>query len=142
MEDGAKKTVMFGVIVVCLVAAGVIAYKSTRPAGRNLKPFEGKMTWVKCRNPKCGDTYQMPLVEYFKYIEAHRDPGSLATPPLKCKKCGEMSVYRAVKCPKCGKIFEMNSIPHDFADRCPYCGYSQIEVDRKEAAAKLHGGGG
>jgi len=134
MEGSMKKTIMLGVIVVCVVVAGAITLKTRRRKGPNLEPFKDKMTWVKCRNPECGEEYQMNLKEYFEFIQENQDPSTLAPPALTCKKCGEPSVYRAVKCPKCGTVFEMGSIPHDFADRCPKCGYSQTEVDRKERA--------
>lgn len=134
MDEKTKKLIMAGVIVVCLVAAGVITCKAHRPKGPNLKPFKDKTTWVKCRNPACGAAYQMNLKEYYEYVQKHADYRSLLPPPLICQECGEPSVYMAVKCPKCGDIFERGIVPADFADRCPNCGYSQIEWDRKKAA--------
>jgi len=126
---------MIVVIVVCLALAGVIVYKSTR-RDTGIEAYAGKMTWMMCNNPKCGYTYQMDLKKYFEYVEAHVDPGSMQTPALPCPKCGEKSVYRAVKCPKCGKIFFMGSVANSYRDTCPECGYSQIEVDRKKAAER------
>jgi len=101
--------------------------------GPDLQPFKDKSTWVKCRNPQCGAEYQMNLKEYFEYMEEHADPGSLLPPPLVCKKCGQKSVYRAVKCEKCGFTFERGTVRADFADRCPKCGYSKVEEARKRA---------
>ena len=141
MEQGSKKTIMLGVIMVCLVLAGVIAYKTTQSRKINLEQFEGMNTWVQCRNPACKHEYQMPLVDYYKYIEEHRDPTTLATPPLTCEKCGEPSAYRAIKCPKCGFFYEDGSVPRgDFSDRCPKCSYSQEEENRKAAAEARRGG--
>jgi len=141
MEDSMKKTIMLGVIVVCLVVAGAITIKARRRRGHDLSPFEKEMTWVKCRNEECGAEYQMNLKEYFEFIEENIDPRTLAAPALTCKKCGEPSVYRAEKCANCGLVFERGSIPRDFADRCPKCGYSQTEVNRKKKAEARRGGG-
>jgi len=140
MEDSVKKTIMLGVVVVCLVVAGAVTVKTRRRKGPNLSQFEKEMTWVKCRNEECGTEYQMNLKEYFEFIEENIDPRTLAAPPLTCKKCGDPSVYRAVKCANCGLVFERASIPRDFADRCPKCGYSQTEVNRKKKAEEQRAG--
>jgi predicted Zn-ribbon and HTH transcriptional regulator len=103
-------------------------------AGPDLEPFKDMSTWVKCRNPACGHAWEMNLKEYFKYVEKHADPRSTKPPALVCKKCGQKSVYRAVKCAKCGFTFERGTVPADFADRCPKCRYSKVEEDRKKAA--------
>ena len=76
----------------------------------------------------------MDLKEYHTFIQKNADSSSFLPPPITCKKCGEPSVYRAEKCAKCGAIFERGTVPADFADRCPKCGYSQTEVNRREAA--------
>ena len=106
--------------------------------GPDLQTFKDKSTWVKCREPQCGAEYQMNLKEYFVHMEEHADPRSLLPPPLVCKKCGQKSVYRAVKCEKCGLVFERGTVPRDFADRCPKCAYSKVEEARKrERDARL-----
>ena len=135
MEESRKKPVMLGVIVVCFVLAGVI-YLKTRPGGLGLEQFRGELTWVLCRNSECRHSWQMDLEEYHKFIQKNADPRSPLPPPITCKKCGEPSVYRAVKCAKCEAIFERGTVPADFADRCPNeeCRYSQTAVDRTKAA--------
>ena len=135
MEEGKKKTVMIVVIVVCLVAAGVI-FKATRPKSQGRESFRGQQTWVKCSNPDCGEEYEMDKAEYFKQVEeaARANPGVEPPTPIVCKKCGEESLYRVVKCAKCGKIFFYGSAgAGDFADRCK-CGFSQIEENRRKKA--------
>ena len=134
MEEGRKKQIMLGVIVVCFVLAGVI-YLRTRPGGVDYSGIIGQ-TWVLCRNDTCGHSWEMDSVEYHKFIRKNVDPGSSLPPPITCKKCGEPSGYRAVKCAKCGAVFERNTVPADFADRCPNeeCRYSQTEVNRRRAA--------
>lgn len=128
---------MIGVIVACLVAAGVITYK-TRSGGSGTKVFRGQPIWVQCGNPDCGAEYQMDKAEYFDTIEAlvRQNPMVMQTPALVCEKCGEESVYRAEKCPKCGTVFFRGAVGRgDFADRCPdpKCGYSESEEIRKRA---------
>jgi predicted RNA-binding Zn-ribbon protein involved in translation (DUF1610 family) len=91
------------------------------------------MVWVKCLDPNCGAEYQMRKRDYFQYLVNHQDPMSIMAPAIVCNKCGKETVYRAEKCAKCGLVFRRSSIPHDFADRCPECGYSSTEDMRKKA---------
>jgi len=105
---------------------------SPRSSGIESIP-ETDMTWVKCTNKDCGAAYQMSKRAYFKYIEENIEPMATVAPPLVCKKCGKKSVYRAEKCvnPDCGIVFLRGSVPNDFADRCPACGHSKTEDQRK-----------
>ncbi|HUW19252.1 MAG TPA: hypothetical protein VMW16_08125 [Sedimentisphaerales bacterium] len=137
MDESKKKPIMIAVIVVCLGAAAVIAYKSTRRNEGIPAHFAKEMTWVKCRNPKCEAEYEITKKEYYEYLEKNTTPTMMSAPALICTKCGEPSVYRAVKCEKedCGIVFEANWKRGDYEDRCPKCGHSQIERERKEAAA-------
>jgi ribosomal protein L37E len=133
MEEGKKKMIMIVVIVVCIVAAVIItvATHSGSSAGGIKSIKRGTaMVWIKCRNPKCENTWQMDKRDYSDYIEKH---GMVMTvPPIVCPKCGEESGYRAEKCEKCEFIFERGSVPNDVADRCPKCGYSATEEMRKK----------
>jgi len=134
MEESKKKPIMIGIIVTCLALAGVITYLTHFRNPGGLESLErGTMTWLKCRNPDCEYEYQMDLKDYFIYIRDHQDPMSMAAPAIVCPNCGEESVYRAEKCEKCGLVFERGSVPSDFADRCPKCGYSKTESMREEA---------
>jgi hypothetical protein len=95
-------------------------------------------TWMMCRNPDCEHKRQMPLREYYMALEAYvkEHPDSitaLATPGLPCEKCGKDSAYKAVKCARCALVFEVGWKRGDFEDRCPKCGRSQIEQDRRAA---------
>ncbi len=131
MEERKKKPIMLGVIVVCLVLAGAIAYMN-RPKRSGLDSIpSGQMIWVKCANSDCGAEYQIDRKGYLEYKEKHQNPMSLSAPPLVCEKCEKKSVFKAVKCEKCGLIFVYGAAPKGFADRCPECGYSKIEEQRK-----------
>jgi len=134
MEVSKKKPIMIGVIVMCLVLAVVITLATRREeSGLDSLKYGEEMYWIKCRSPKCEHAWQMDRKDYFKYLQDHQDPMSMAAPAIVCPECGEESGYRAEKCPKCGLVFERGSVPHDFADRCPECDYSKTEEERKKA---------
>ena len=52
-------------------------------------------------------------------------------PPVKCEKCGEESVFAAIKCEKCDKIFFPGTVEGKYEDKCPECGYSPTEEAEK-----------
>ena len=134
-----KKPIMIGIIVLCFVLAVAITIM-TRSSGEEgiLEAIDpGLMIWVKCRNPDCGAVYEISLKEHAIFIRENRDPETGATPGMVCKECGDETVYRIEKCPKCGAAFERGSVPEDFSDRCPECGYSAEETKRKESRRRL-----
>jgi len=136
MEESKKKPIMIGLIVVCLATAFGI-WRKSRPEKYGIESIKrGEMIWVKCSNPDCGHEYQMDKRDYLEYIQKHMDPMMMTISALPCPKCGQESVYRAVKCSKCETVFFANSVRGDFSDRCPKCGYRQIEEDRKKAKAR------
>jgi len=142
MQDNKKIKMLFGVIIVCVVAAGTITWSTTRGKHNGIDSIPDDVTtWLKCRNPACEHEYQIPLREYYENLEDETlmsgNGGMTAAQPLICPKCGEPSVYKAVKCPMCGLVFETAWKRGDFEDRCPKCGYSQIEKNRQETAAHL-----
>jgi len=134
MEASRKKPIMVAIIVACLVAAGVITYVAQSGDESGAETIKsGQMIWMKCTNPDCGAEYQMDLKDYYKAIEERWQPMAMGPPALTCKDCGEESLYRVEKCPSCGVLFHRGSVENDFADRCPECGYSQTEENRKKA---------
>lgn len=139
MEESKKKPIMIGVIVACLVVAGGITLFSRSDGGADGVPadFANKFTWMKCRNPDCGNEWKISLKDYYGFIEDYRinNPSVFADPAYICPKCNEESGYEAVKCEQCGLIFEKNAVPRDFEDRCPKCKFSKIEKQRAERAA-------
>lgn len=143
MEEEKKKPIMIGIIVGCLVLAGAITF-FTRSGGGGGVPntFADQYTWMVCRNPECGNSWEMNLKEYYEMVEQFRieNPGVMENPAATCPKCNEPSGYRAVKCEKCGLVFERGSVPDTFEDKCPTCGYSAIEEGRKKKAAERGGG--
>lgn len=144
MEESKKNPIMIGVIVVCLAAACTISliWSSGTPTGIDTIDPK-KMTWVKCRNPSCEAEYQMRLKEYCRQVEENMDysSGAMALPALVCKECKDKSIFEAAKCRKCELVFEKGWKRGDYEDRCPECGYSQIEKDREERARGGSAGG-
>lgn len=144
MNESQKKQILVGVIVGCLVLAGLITLISRPRRGGIPRRFAKELIWVKCRDPNCAAEYQITKKDYYVYIEKNAEPWAMEAPGLICKKCGSKSGYEAVKCEKCRLVFEVySSVPRSFRDRCPKCGYSKIEQDRERArASKLREKGG
>ena len=139
MEDSAKKPIMIGVIVVCLLVAGLITYFTQfRKSGGLSGISSGEMMWVKCANKACNAEYQMARKDYFEALQKKADPFARTTPPLTCNKCQQESLYAAEKCqnPQCGIVFISGTIRGDFADRCPKCKQSATEESRKKALSE------
>ena len=134
MGETVRKSIMVGVIVACLTGAVLITLRNLGWGEPTFKEFEGESIWVKCRNSACGGAREMNKAEYFRFVYKNADYSSDEPPALTCKDCAEASVYKAVKCARCEEIFEEGTVQPDFADRCPECDYSQIEVDRQEGA--------
>ena len=136
MEENAKKTLLIVVAVVCIAAAGIITYK-TMGGGAASGPSQpaGKM-WVKCNNPKCGNEYEISAKEYTAFVRSNGGPHQFVMNggvPMKCPKCSEDSVFRAMKCEKCGKVFFPGTVEGKAEDTCPSCGYSPSTAPAKGA---------
>ena len=136
MEESKKKSIMIGIIIVCLILAGVIFSKYLRPGGSGIDIKRGQMIWLKCR--ECRAEYQIDNKDFLEYVREHIDPMQMAQPALVCEECGEESAYRAEKCEKCEKVFFYGAVRNDYPDRCPdrECSFSKMEEIRKQAAAR------
>ena len=136
MEDSKKKPIMIGVIVVCLIVAGLITFARRGGGDGGLDSIpDDKMTWVKCNNPSCKAEYEMSEKQYFKGLEERFNPMARTAPALTCEKCSKDSLFRALKCPYCGVVFFRDSVPNDLFDRCPKCKKSETEEIRKKRMA-------
>lgn len=127
MEDGKKKIVMVGVVAASLVLAGFITFSTISKKGSGLNELKGQTVLCKCRNPECNHTFTMDMKDYYEYLRDN--PGEKA---LSCPKCGQKTVYEAIKCEKCGNVFFIDRSKRDFFDRCPKCGFSKEEKQRQE----------
>lgn len=127
MEDSKKKPIMLGIILVCLGLAIFLTVRRAGSSGGGLKSVKaGRMMWVKCSNPDCNSEYQMDEKDFYEAKNQNRGA------PLVCKDCEEESIYRAEKCNGCGMVFFRGAVRGELADKCPECGYSQMEEDRKQ----------
>ena len=129
-----KNTIYVIIIAVCLLAAILIFIKGRSGDSGGLESMErGVLFWVMCRNPKCKAAYQIDRVDYHTQIreKGRANPMSMQTPPLTCQKCQENSIFRAFKCPKCEHMFFYGNTT-DFDDRCPKCGFSKMQDDRRK----------
>jgi hypothetical protein len=134
MEENAKKTLLIVVAVACLAAAGIIMYK-TMGGGTTAGQPAGKV-WVKCNNPKCGNEYEVSAQEYNTFVMNNGGPRQFmmtGAVPMKCSKCNEDSVFKAMKCEKCGKVFFPGTVEGKAQDTCPGCGYSPSAAPAKGA---------
>ena len=129
MEKGGKKTCLVCIALLCLICAVAISFSAWSNGSRSLNSLKGQLLWVKCGNPDCGSVYQMDKKEFYVYVHEHQDPEDVfETLPLPCKKCSQLSIYKAVKCEKCGNIFfEGIAGTDDYSDRCPECAFSKTE---------------
>lgn len=134
-----KKPIMVGIIVVCFVLAIAISFmfrsSTEEEILKDIDPTE--MIWVKCRNPNCGAVYEISKKEHAIFARENRSPDTGAVSGMPCNECGDETVYRIEKCEKCGTAFERGTVPEDFSDRCPECGYSAEETKRKESRRRL-----
>ncbi len=132
MEEGKKKTIMIGVIVVCLVLAGAVTYFRTVGAREDLSGFAGQMIWVVCTNTDCGVQYSMDKQVF--YEEAKKKGKGYAVRALTCKECDEDSLYKAIKCEKCGEVFFKGAVMKEgvFEDTCPECGHSELKAKQQK----------
>ncbi len=139
MDEAQKKKVMIGVIVGCLILAGIIVFAGRGGGGDGVDDIPSdQMVWVICTS--CKASYQMGERDFYKQSQERMVPGAMTPTPLTCKECGKDAIVLAVKCenPDCGHVFREGSVPGDFPDRCPKCKQSATEESRKRRKA---GGG-
>ncbi len=132
MEDSRKRNTAI-IVVSCMILAGAVTFMTRSGEDSGIKSLKGQIL-VKCRNPKCGTSYEMSEREFYTYIQDHKNATNPLLPIfLPCKKCGEKAIDRAIKCEKCGEIFiEGTAGLGDYSDKCPKCGYSQLESQIKQ----------
>ncbi|MHC4323934.1 MAG: hypothetical protein ACYSUX_06650 [Planctomycetota bacterium] len=143
MEDSKKKPIMIGVIIVCLVIAGLVTFARRGGSGSGIEGIpDDEMTWVKCGNKSCNAEYEMGKKQYLKAMQERFNPMARTAPPLTCETCGKESIFQAMKCanPACGAIFFRDSVPNDHFDRCTKCGQSETEEIRERRKREMAGG--
>lgn len=133
MEKSKKKVFMVSIIAVSLILAGFVTFSTMYKNSSYLNKLKGQTVWLKCQNPECNHTFEMDMKDYYDYLQNNRSSNVMRASALPCPKCGQMSSYEAIKCDKCGNIFFVDRVKRDYFDRCPKCGFSKEEQQRKEA---------
>ncbi len=129
-----KELTKLSVVGLCLVAGFFLVWRhlSQRTVEGVASIEPGQALVVLCVNSSCQYQSQMDKRSYYEEVEKRlRANPQQSQPALICSQCGKNSVYRGVQCPSCDHAFRYGGVPHDAADRCPKCRYSQMEMDRK-----------
>ena len=129
MDEEMKKKVAIGIAVGCIVIAAAITIITTR-GGSSGGPESGGQVQFLCINPQCGYAFESSGEELDKLKSEGIAMAEM--PPLKCPKCGQNSVYAAIKCGKCGNVFIPNYENAEEYDKCPKCGFSKKEQMQKK----------
>lgn len=117
------------IAVSCFILAGVVVYSMTgSEKGTASQIPSDELLLVKCR--ACDEIYETNKKEFFEYILAHQKPNSMQRPMPPCKECGKEALQEAIKCGQCGNVFYPRGAGI-LKDKCPSCGFSEIEERRK-----------
>ncbi len=125
-------------LTVLLVAGFVIESLSSMGGSEIAEAAQAGGIWMLCENPDCEAAYEVTEEEFLELMRSKGRPGlrMISQLAFRCKKCGQETAYRGMKCPKCGALFIKEDVMGDYADRCPECGYSAIEEMLKSKRAK------
>lgn len=128
MNDKMRQKVHIGVAIFCLVGALIITIAVNW--GWADRSSNVKETFILiCSNPQCGAVTEMSANE-FRKLAGQTEPGSVGMQGLLifvCPKCNQKVAYIGQKCENCGKAFIPVDSSNEYPDRCPKCGYSQME---------------
>ncbi len=135
MDEEKKKKIMLGLIISCIVLAVGITAVTNMGGGGGGGSRSNEPVQMLCMNEECGMDFELSTKEYREYMMqgGMMGPGPMSQTPLECPECGMQSAFRAVMCKECEAVFMQDYSSEDFPDRCPDCGYSEIEA-RRDAA--------
>ncbi len=119
MGSTVKTIVLLVVLVGVIGVATYFAVERTKPDEEGL----GYSTVLMCTNPACAKIFQGRII-------------AGQPPPFRCRYCGKMTAYRAVKCLDCEKVFalivrEDPSRPESEeirTEECPECRSSDFQL--------------
>ncbi len=131
MDEAKKKPVMIGIIVVCLVLAGIITAVTWEGGAGPTSPT-GPLTLM-CTNEDCGAVFELAREKLAEAV----GPGMrmMGPPVVACQECGQRTAYITRTCPKCEALFIPLPSTDGYGDRCPECGFSPTE-DRRSGKAE------
>ena len=128
MTDESKKYLSIGIVIVCLSMAGIISYR-TMFGGSSAAAGAGAA--LLCTD--CGG-FEISTEEFQEFM--NKNSNTMMTGQsieLECPKCNQKTCYMAKKCKDCENIFVPGQTKdQEFPDRCPECGFSQMEARQKE----------
>jgi predicted RNA-binding Zn-ribbon protein involved in translation (DUF1610 family) len=80
----------------------------------------------------CGYSVKVSSQEYDKMLrDKIQNRGLRTVSVFECPKCSKAALQESLKCPKCGNVFIPDwARTNDYPDRCPKCGFSEIEQER------------
>ena len=132
MEEGKKKQVMIGVIVVCVVL--VIAINVIPRIGESSGRGVEKEVWLRCANEECETEYKIDTAEYNTFMNENRPPMVMPNQrlnlPMPCQECSEESAYKAYRCDKCNITYFPGDAGGKYVDECPECGATLATAGR------------
>ena len=133
MNEQTKKNLAIGLVVVCLLVAGTMFYRSFFGGGSGGGSTGDRQVALMCAS--CGG-FEVSVDE-FREMMSQQGPGGMMMMPgqdaaMECPKCGKKSCYPAQKCKQCETIFVFGQARDKrYPDRCPKCSFSSIE-DRRQ----------
>ena len=124
MDSEKNKPILIGVAVVCVLAAGVIAYLNFGGGGGSSVSTEP----IPMLCTACGHSWDMPFKDYQQAMsQGGVDPmmmmGPMQQPKFDCPKCGKKAAMMAIKCNHCGAYF-IADYQRNPELKCPKCGKS------------------
>lgn len=121
MDSEKNKPILIGVAIVCLIVAGVIAYKSFSGSGGGSASNEP----IPMLCTACGNGWDMPFKDYQQMMsQGGVDPmmmGPMQRPQFDCPKCSKKAAMVASKCIHCGAYFIADYMRNP-EYKCPKCG--------------------
>ncbi len=131
MDEDKKQKVMVGLLVSCLVLVAALNVPRFFKGGSG---SSARTVDLICLNPECASASEITRKEY---QEALQNSGMAMNPmgmagPVECPKCEKISAARGIKCKECSTVFMQRHGGDDYPDRCPDCGYSDIENRRSK----------
>jgi hypothetical protein len=115
---------VLGLILLFVAAWFVRGLTPPGPAGMTVEATPWSVLYVACVSPKCLAATSAKCARDFDGW------------PMKCEKCGEMSVYRAQTCAKCGKWFA--TAPGQ-PTACPHCARAVTKTEAAPAQTRPAG---
>jgi len=126
-----EKKKKIAISVTCLILAGAVFLIFNNPfRSSGISTGKGTLQML-CVNEKCGAAFEITRKEHNQQLHEkvlQRGPAG-GQPAFTCPECGQESTYIATKCKECGAVFVPDYGSDDYFDRCPKCGYSDIEQE-------------